>query len=175
MNESKADVAMKEGALIVQQDGIKPVAPMPLQVYEVKAASPAQGKILTTYDMNTRAGKMGVFRATQRADLEVDGLEGKPMSVRDIVIHPVSIVNKDTHEITDSMRCVLIAPDGKRLAMVSEVALPQVMMIADIYGPGPWEPPVLVAIKVIKTTSGYRTYELHPDPASGPKEAKAKR
>jgi hypothetical protein len=133
--------------------------PAVLKSYKSEITAPTTGRILTSYDMDTREGKMSVYRAKQKADLNAQQAMVEPFAAVHVVLHPVMITSRDDGELFDAVRTVLIDPDGRRLSFVSDGACRAIMDLAEAIGPAPWNPPVLIRVRQVPTKRGH-TYEL---------------
>ena len=78
------------------------------------------------------------------------------------MVHEVQIVNKDTGEVNDCYRVVLITPEWKAYAFVSAVLAKGVREIYRKFGTEPLDPPLAVQVKQKQTGGGKRCYTLVP-------------
>lgn len=109
--------------------------------------------------LNRDTDKMLMVKALGNADMKGEELEREPMLVSDVMIHMVP-VKSDTDEETLAPRTVLISPDGKTAAFVSDGILSSLKNLIFVYGELPWKPALKVRASLVKTRKGYRTYNL---------------
>jgi hypothetical protein len=109
-----------------------------------------QGKPITSYDSSKVQDRLAVYRAVQGSDGAIDDLVGGEIEVSHIVVHPVSVTNRTTGEQMDTLRTVLVAPDGRRFSTLSPYVLKSIHSVMAIFErPMPFTPPI--RFKVIKT------------------------
>lgn len=135
-------------------------AMVPLRDYAAPMASPLQGRVLTSYDMSTREGKLGVFRCKQQGDLRAADVLNRPIQVEHVLLHRVEMA-RDDGELVAVSRVVLVQPDGKRLTFVSDIIARQVADMVAAFGPVPFTPPLSITVREIALGDARRTYELH--------------
>jgi len=87
----------------------------------------------------------------------------KTIRIKYWMIHEVQIVNKDTGEIHDCLRTVLVEPDGSCYAFVSEVIARAVRDIFQEFGTQTIDPPLDVQVKQKSIANGKRCYVLVPE------------
>ena len=131
---------------------------VPLREYAVPVCSPVQGRVLTSYDLSTREGKLGAFRCKQQGDFKASDVVNQIYEVEHIMLHRVEL-EKDG-ELVQSTRCVLVSPDGLRLTFVSDIVARQVVDMVTAFGPVPFKPALKVMVKQIDLGNAKRTYEL---------------
>lgn len=84
-----------------------------------------------------------------------------PFAIRYFYAHPVQVTKPDG-EVVDAVRCVLMDGDGNKVKCVSDGVANDLGRMAAVFGFVPWEPPILVDIKVVKTNRGFRLLRLQP-------------
>lgn len=84
--------------------------------------------------------------------------EGFPMSY--FYAHPVEMDNKAGDDITRQTRVILIAKDLSTVSFVSQGVVSGMDLIVTHLGNGPWEPPLMVALKKKATKRGRTVYSL---------------
>lgn len=63
-----------------------------------------------------------------------------PLSITDILAHPVSLLDEKTGEVTDAIRTILIDEEGTAYAAVSEGIRSSITRLVQIAGALPWTP-----------------------------------
>lgn len=86
----------------------------------------------------------------------------KVIAVANYYCHKIEIVREEDGEVRDCIRCVLIEPDGKAWAFVSDGIAKEIARIIDVFGAGPYNPPVKVEVKQIQTRNNRSTLSLLP-------------
>jgi hypothetical protein len=96
---------------------------------------------------------------------EVHGREtvGSVIALGDYIMHPVKILNKETGEINEAIRTLLVQPDGPPVSFVSAGILKSIGRIAWRVGHmPPYRPPIPVKLKQRSLGGGRVTYSLQP-------------
>jgi len=134
------------------------------------ATAAAAGSIFDPGTLNMRlftsfpkseAGR--VFELIQTSDGALSDLIGKEVSVQHIVAHSVEIVDKETGEVKDEDRIVLVTPEGESFSCVSagvRRSLQQIMALTNSMPP--WNPAMVLKVQQKNTRAGRRTYILTP-------------
>lgn len=117
-------------------------------------------KFWTSLDTGTNEGKKKALKALGNSDFPASYMRDVPFLVQDVLAHEVQVANRETGEITQAVRCVLISPDGKTVSFVSAGVLGSLRNIMQLFGKPPWDPPLKLAVRDVNTRSGYRTYNL---------------
>lgn len=81
--------------------------------------------------------------------------------IRHFYCHPVE-VERDGGELVSCIRTVLIDPDGAKIKFVSDGIANDVGRIAACFGFAPYDPPVVVEVRTVKTGRGRRLLRLQP-------------
>jgi len=119
----------------------------------------------STIDPTTEMGKSQLLSATGIADMVVDPT--KPLSIRmtGYIVFPDAREDEETGELKQFTRTVFICEDGKTFASTSEVLLKRLQAIVQIWGRGPWYPPLTVHIACrVGRKSGRMFHDLRVDP-----------
>lgn len=115
------------------------------------------GGFWTSLSKETERAK--ILKALGQADLSGQDLEKNPMQVSDILIHKVTVAT-DSGDRDEFIRTVLISPDGKTCAFVSDGVLGSIRNICMVFGEPKWNPAIKVKAVLVKTRRGFRTYNL---------------
>jgi len=119
----------------------------------------------STIDLSTEMGKSQLLSATGIADTVVD--PAKPLSIRVVgyIVYPDSREDEETGELRQFNRVVFLCEDGKTFGSTSEVLLKRLQAIVQIWGRGPWYPPLTVHIACrIGRKSGRMFHDLRVEP-----------
>jgi hypothetical protein len=121
--------------------------------------------MLFSYDRGDKAQAVGLYRAMQAADFGLDDLIGETIEVEHVVCHRAAMIDRETGETRDTIRTVLIAPDGTRYATRSETVRADLERACMIFGtPFPWRPAIRFKVVQVKSRDGVRRYlQLAPE------------
>lgn len=95
-------------------------------------------------DLSTDAGKARLVAATGVSDNDVQIGKTLEMHVTDYIVYPTTRVNEETGEASDFVRVVLIDKDGQTFATSSLVIASRLQAIVQLFGRGPWNPPLIM-------------------------------
>ena len=119
----------------------------------------------STIDSSTEMGKSQLLAATGTADIIVEGGKGITITVSGYIVFPDSRVDEDSGEISNFTRTVLLCTDGKTFATTSEVVLKRLQAICQIWGRGPWHPPLTIHVACrVGRKSGRMFHDLRVEP-----------
>lgn len=119
----------------------------------------------STIDMTTELGKSQLLAATGIADTVVSPAEPLRIAVTGYLVFPDSREDEDTGELKQFTRTVLLCSDGRTFASTSEVILKRLQAICQIWGRGPWDPPLTIHIACrIGRKSGRMFHDLRVEP-----------
>lgn len=119
-----------------------------------------QSRFWTSLDTSTIEGKKKALRALGNSDFPASYMRDMPFHTTDVLVHEVQVANRETGEITQAVRCVLISSDGKTISFVSNGVLGSLRNIIQLFGRPPWDPPLKLFVRDVNTRGGYRTYNL---------------
>lgn len=95
-----------------------------------------------------------------KADLDADALGSDPFLMKHFFAHVVELRNQQSGELTESIRLVLIDPEGKTISFCSQGAVDSLDLIRSCLGDGPYDPPVKVRVVRQKTRGGATVLRL---------------
>ena len=95
-------------------------------------------------------------------NLNADKLAGKTFAIKYYYMAETSIMDGETGELKDAIRTVLISPNNEVAAFVSEGVAKAVALMARRFGTKPFNPPLVVEVRVTKTGSNRRFLSLVP-------------
>lgn len=114
----------------------------------------------TNIDYKSDEGKALIMKCHNEADASGNDVIGKVWDTCQLLSHPVEITNSVTGEVSDCVRTVLVAPDGRTLSFVSAGVLRSLRILVMLYGRGPWKPALSLEVKQIQLKDSKRTYSL---------------
>ena len=112
-------------------------------------------------DDGTRDTKIKILQAMDDADFALQDRLGEVIEVEHIMAHSI-VFKGDDGRAQQAIRTILITPDGTRYACVSDGVVQSLRNIIGTIGAPPFDPPLKVAPKLVKTRQGYRTLKLEP-------------
>lgn len=100
--------------------------------------------------------------AESGASKSADDIGDEPFAIKYFYAHQIQIVNRQTGEIAEPVRVVLIAADNSSVQFVSDGIAKSLARILQTFGMGPYDPPIMVRLQVIRTNRGFKTYTMIP-------------
>ena len=92
-------------------------------------------------------------------DKQVGDYLNEILEVSDIIAGDVLITNKETGEVDEATRTVLILADGTAVAATSSVLFSRLMQIVSIFGnPNTWPEPLKIKVRQQNLANGRRIY-----------------
>jgi hypothetical protein len=124
--------------------------------------SGSQPRVFTSLDTATEKGRAMtmVFMQTGAAQPLADNTD-VVLNVQDFIVHRVNYVDKDGVE-QEGDRVILIQPDGKAFAAVSNGIRNSLGMLLAVFGSPPWKPARKVKCVAVKTRRSFTTLTLMP-------------
>lgn len=107
------------------------------------------------------------------ADKQLIDIAGAELPVVEFVAHAVELANAETGEVKEAIRIVLLLADGTTVSTCSEPFMNSFAQLANQMGKGPWEPPLRLATKAVRSKKNPGAY-LECWEAFDPEPAKAK-
>lgn len=109
-------------------------------------ADPGQSQMYCSIsDDGTMQSKARIFNSINSPDKRVSDCIGETISLRNIVAHPIQLVDENSGELVETMRMVLIDEDGTSYEAVSTGIVNAVSRILQIFGqPDTWTAPIKV-------------------------------
>lgn len=103
----------------------------------------------------TMKSKAAIFNAVNSPEKRVSDCIGDVINLKDIVAHPVKLVDEKTGELLETMRMVLISDAGVGYEAVSTGLVNAVQRILQIFGqPESWTEPIPVKVVQKGTRNG---------------------
>ena len=92
-------------------------------------------------------------------DKQIGDYLNEVLEVEDIIAGDVIITNKETGEVDEATRTVLILADGSAVAATSGVLFSRLMQIVSIFGnPNTWPEPLKIKVRQQNLANGRRIY-----------------
>ena len=92
-------------------------------------------------------------------DKQIGDYLNEVLEVEDIIAGDVFITNKETGEVDEATRTVLILADGSAVAATSSVLFSRLMQIVSIFGnPNTWPEPLKIKVRQQNLANGRRIY-----------------
>ena len=109
----------------------------------------------------TRASKVAIYNALNSDGESLIDHVGEVLEITDVAAHNVKLMDKETGEITDTLRTVLVSKDGTTYSCVSSGVIESLKKVFAIVGAPSWkDEPVKMVPTEIKTRNGYRVLTL---------------
>lgn len=86
--------------------------------------------------------------------------EGIPLET--YYCHRVEMVSQNGGEIIEPIRVVLITPDGKCYGFVSDFIARELDSLIEMWGEGPWKPPLNIRVIKAESRKGNNFYSIQP-------------
>lgn len=103
----------------------------------------------------TMKSKADIFNAVNSPDRKLSEYIGEVINLKDIVAHPIQLVDENTGELLDALRVVLIDADGTSYEAVSNGVSNAINRILQIFGqPDTWAEPIKVKAIQKQTRNG---------------------
>lgn len=92
-------------------------------------------------------------------DKQIGDYLNEVLEVEDMIAGDVLITNKETGEVDEATRTVLILADGSAVAATSSVLFSRLMQIVSIFGnPNTWPEPLKIKVRQQNLANGRRIY-----------------
>lgn len=120
-------------------------------------------------------GRALITQAFSKADKGIRNVAGTRIAVVNFVAHVVTLLDKQTFEVVQKIRLVMMLEDSTTVSTVSEPCVKTFAFISHYAGKCPWSPPIILEVKEVATEGGksYCTLkEIYTEPATQPPPAK---
>lgn len=107
------------------------------------------GALYCSFKPETDADRAILFNAMNAPDVKISDHIGQEITIRDIIVEPVEIVDDKTGEIRTSPRTILIDSDGHTYSATSYGIYNALRRLVAIFGAPTWENGVTVRVKQI--------------------------
>lgn len=131
-------------------------SPAVVQDYTISTTGTHAAPAYTSLDVTSTAGRKKLYNITNRPDHNISDFINKPISITDIYVDVNARPNRETGEIEDKPRTVLIDTNGESyIAGVSVGVFNSVREILRIFGePSTWDEPLTVMPVTVRTPKG---------------------
>ena len=108
-----------------------------------------ENNMFCTIKADDHKSKVAIYNAITTPSKKMDDILNVPFNLKDIIAHPVEIVDEETGEVVTMLRTILIDDEGNSYAGVSLGVVSAIQRIFAIFGkPETWDEPLKV--KLIK-------------------------
>lgn len=108
---------------------------------------------------DTQGERLAIFAAV--ADAEPLGdMVGEVILAENIILQPIQITDMNTDEQVDTVRCVIVDPDGKAYASIGAGIRTSIKNLMGIVGEPPYAPAIPLKVGQASTRGGYKTNTL---------------
>lgn len=155
---------MNERQEIVPQQPPAEVRGGPLDVGPDGAARP---RFWTNLPRASRDQRALITRCMAEGSLDKDKVCGERFDLAGVLVHSVRLMDRETGEVQERVRCVLARADGHTAAFVSDGIFKGIALVLMLEGGEAWERPVPVVIHKVRLPVGH-TYNLEMLPDEPP-------
>lgn len=116
-----------------------------------------------------------ITRCLANPSLDQEKVIGASFKLAGVLFQAVKLVDRETGEIAEKVRTVLVRDDGQTVAFVSEGIFKGLCLILMLEGAQTWEEPIEILIHKVKLQGGGHTFNvemLAPGDASEPEGRK---
>lgn len=112
----------------------------------------------TSLDLRSERGRAALVAAVGVGDLDVSLGHPLTMEVQDYLVFPASKTDEETGELREFIRTALIRPDGTIFSTTSPTVLDRLGAVVQLWGRGPWIPPLRVCVSARVARKSGRTF-----------------
>lgn len=140
------------------ENSIATVDPSPEQQLATIVGLP--GSLWTSFVKGDRSQMLVMGKALTNPDVELAEYIDKPIQLVHLLLHKCNTVNKQTGEIEEFVRSVLIDADGVSYATGSDVVSRTLAQFVAMFGLPPYNPPLPVKVLKVKSSSVGHYFKL---------------
>lgn len=107
-------------------------------------------RMSTSLDITKPSERVKLLKAFQDCDARLTESVNLSIKAVDFVAHDVELTSKETGEVVQCTRLVVIDADGLTYECVSGTLLKSLQTVAFAYGQPPWTPPITLTVKTKK-------------------------
>lgn len=119
----------------------------------------SQKNMYVSFSPDTPEQKIALYNAMNNPDEQVGNMINEKITIRDVFVEEVDMLNEETGEITAAPRIVLIDVKGKSYAAMSTGIFSSIEKLMQVFGPPTWENGLTVIVRQ-KMTKERRIYTL---------------
>lgn len=108
----------------------------------------------TSVKAETKEDKVKLYNISTNPDYKVADMINKVIAIKDVYAEVIKMSDKETGELYDTVRIILIDKDGKSYQSISKGIYNSIQKIMALMGPPTWEDPIKVEVKQITRGSG---------------------
>lgn len=144
----------------------EPAAAVPALYSPLYDPSSAVDAYWTNLDLSSPTVKSWVLGALNGAVDTVESRINETIDLYGVIAHPVEMERDG--EIIQATRTIIVDPDAKAYQCVSSGIVRSLrrLMAPEMYGRGPWYPPIRCRIKQVPIAGGKRMFLLVPEQAA---------
>lgn len=131
-----------------------------------------QGQMVFGFDPSVPANESWIFAADGESTRDVDQHLAHPFNLVTWVAKKIIVPDLDTGIESPAVRLTLIDDEGETLSFASVGIAASLDLIRTLRGDGPYQPPIPVTFKRVKTRRGFSTIKMSP--VMEPKKTKGK-
>lgn len=124
-----------------------------------RLGSQSQKNMYVSFSPDTPEQKIALYNAMNNPDEQVGNMINEKITIRDVFVEEVDMLNEETGEITAAPRIVLIDVKGKSYAAMSTGIFSSIEKLMQVFGPPTWEEGLTVIVRQ-KMTKERRIYTL---------------
>lgn len=104
----------------------------------------------TSLDLTNPQNRVTLLKAMQDCDFRLTEHVNMPFDATDYVAHKVMMTSKESGEVVEVTRLVIVDTQGKTYQCVAETLLQSIQTVAFAYGPPPWANPITLTVRTKK-------------------------
>jgi len=128
----------------------------------IRFLDPSGPNFWCSVPLDTQAGRMLVFAAREGTSEQASKWINQTIRVENLLLHPVTF-QKESGEVDDLIRAVMIQPDGQMIATCSAGIVSSLRTACQVFGRPPWNPCLSFVIRQLELKGGHRMYKLVPE------------
>lgn len=112
----------------------------------------------TNIPVDSELGRSLMMDAMGDQTVKIEENEGRPFMVSYYAVMPGEKTDEQTGEVKQFIRLVLLDGKGGSMSTTSEVAPLRFRRVIELYGPGPWFPPLPIVLEEKRSRGKGRTF-----------------
>lgn len=111
-------------------------------------------------ELKNRADSIRLYNASSNPDFKLSDKLGEHIRIKDFIVEKISLVSRESGELKDTPRVILIDDDGKTYVATSFGLLGCLKKMVTLFGAPTWNEPVEVIAEETRSGKGYRVTNL---------------